>query len=229
MKTLKESLLDNIEDNLAGGEDIAMRLHILKQLRDPNLYYVNQHWSDDELFYIFKNRGRWLVDVKDYITCFCNENGELTDGSFSFNSIKRHFTIGSNDVHSMTPIDCTCKSLKYGPTVVYGDLYITGCPKLKDLKDCPRHVGGEVAINNTGITTLKYFPSTCENVRVVNNKDLKTLKDAKRCNIKKQINIMHNGAEITSDIIRDSKMNVVMDSSYAYQGDDSMLAKLYKG
>ena len=40
---------------------------------------------------------------------------------------------------------------------------------------------------------------------------------------------MHNGADITSDMIKDSKMNVVMSSSYAYQGDDSMLAKLYKG
>jgi hypothetical protein len=124
MKTLHESILADMEDTLNVGDDEVMRLHILKQLRDPNLYYVNQYRSDDELFYIFKNRGRWLVDVKDYITCFCNEDGELTDGSFKFNCIQRNFTIGSNDTHSMKPIDCTCKSLKYGPNAVYGDLYI---------------------------------------------------------------------------------------------------------
>ena len=116
--TLTEGLLGDIEDTIAAGDDAAMKLHILKQLRNSELYYTNTYISDDKLFNIFKNRGKWKVDVNGYITCFCTEDGYLTDGSFSFNSVKE-LTIFEDDEQM-----CKCKSLKYGPSIIYGDLYI---------------------------------------------------------------------------------------------------------
>ena len=220
MKTLYEGILGDMEDTLKSGDDAVMMLHILEQLHDLNLYYYNPYLSDDKIFDIYKNSGRWIVDVKGTITCYCTKDGELTDGTFKFGCIDGSFNVFREDGE-----DCPCTSFKYGPTTVYGDLYITGCPKLKYLKGCPRIVFGDITINKTGLTTLKYFPITCNHLYLVKNKDLNTTKGARRCDIKNNITAIKNG--FVSDIEVFKEIGWIKNYNAVHVFDDSTLAKYY--
>lgn len=217
---INEGILGNADDVLSQGDDEVMKLHILEQLHDLNLYYYNPYLSDDKIFNIFKNRGRWIVDVKGAITCYCTKDGELTDGTFKFGSIDGSFNVFREDDE-----DCPCTSFKYRPTTVYGDLYITKCPKLKDLKGCPRIVFGDLTINKTGLTTLKYFPITCKHLYLIENKDLKTTKGARRCDIKGCITAVKNG--FTSDIEVFKEIGWLKNYNAVHTFDNSALAKCY--
>ena len=54
MKHLYESILDDIDDTLKQGDDDVMRLHILDQLQNEDLYWYNKLIPIDKAFRIHK-------------------------------------------------------------------------------------------------------------------------------------------------------------------------------
>lgn len=188
MKNLYESILDDIDDALAKGDDDVMRQHILDQLHNENLYWYNKLMPDDRSFRIYKKGNKWIVDLKVNFACYGTEDGYLTDGTFEFGVAAVSFTIANKNIGKPLNI----KSLKYGPTLVNHNLSIMDCPKLKNLRYCPKKVMENIVIGNTGITTLKYFPEYCDFAEIVYNKNLKEF-DAKNITLKSGIRIYKNG------------------------------------
>lgn len=202
MKTLKESLLGDIEANMTKGKEVEediIKEQILNFILTSRVYEYNNFTASDKLFKIYKKRNKWYVDVKSYITCYCTEDGHITDGTFSFGTVKGNFIVTSKDDNTQ----CPCISLNGCPERVEGAFYVMNSPNLKDLKGCPKNVFYEVSIQNTGITTLKYFPVNATTVTITDNKDLKTLNKAGRCYIDTQIQIWNNGVPFTKgDIVK---------------------------
>jgi hypothetical protein len=228
MKTLKESLLSDIESNLSLGDDEVAKMHILGELHNKDKYYYDRRSNnDDKYFNIFKHHNKWIVDVNGFITCYCPD-GYVTDGSFEFGSIQRDFMICAVDDGD----PCNCTSLRYGPKIVYGGYTIDACKELKDLKYCPTQVVDEVLVRDTGITTLKYFPKSCYAAKIVNNKNLKSLKGAKHCSVKRQILIVGNGIDTTKDMLMNMSWKVTdiisVNASREYVSDDSELGTIFK-
>lgn len=188
MKKLYESILADIEDTLKLGDDDVMRLHILDQLQNEDLYGYNKLIPIDKAFRIHKKGNKWIVDLNVNFTCHGTEDGYLTDGSFEFGVAAASFSIANKIIGKQINI----KSLKYGPTLVNHDLNIMDCPKLKNLRYCPKKVMGTIVIVDTGITTLKYFPEYCDYAEIIHNTNLKEF-DAKDVTIKSGIKIYKNG------------------------------------
>lgn len=218
MKTLKESILDDIDVQMQQGDEWAETQPILDLLHNPKWFTISSHTSDEDYFEIRKHRGMWTVDVKSkglYIICHCPE-GYITDGSFRFGSADAMFCIAAQDDDEK----CKCKSLKYGPTAAK-DLQIADCPDLKDLKDCPRNVYQELFINNCGINTLKYLPVVAyDKVTIKGNKELKSLNKAKKITTK-NVYFANNGFECTNDMIKQ-----IWNVSGSIIADDSPYVKL---
>lgn len=232
MRTLKESILSDIESNLSLGndkvEEYAAKMHILEELHDPKKYYYDKSQDDDKYFNIFKHRNKWVVDVNGFITCYCPD-GYVTDGSFEFGTIQRDFMICSeNDGNP-----CNCKSLQYGPKIVYGCYTIDTCKDLKDLKYCPIQVVDEVLVRESGITTLKYFPRSCYAAKIIKNKNLKSLKGTKPCSVKRQIFIVDNGIDTTKDMLMNMGWRITdalgASASSVFISDDSDMGKIFNG
>lgn len=230
MKTLKESILSDIESNLSLSdkdvEEYAAKAHILEELHDPKKYYYDKNRGDEKYFNIYKNRNRWIVDVNGFITCYCPD-GYVTDGSFEFGAIQKDFMICAEDDGD----PCNCKSLQYGPKIVYGCYTIDACKDLKDLRYCPVHVYDEILIRDTGITTLKYFPKNCYAAKIINNKNLKSIKGAKPCSVKRQIFIINNGIDTTLDMLTNMGWRITdalgSSTSNVFISDDSEMGKIF--
>lgn len=201
MKTLKESLLSDIETNMAKGkeaEEDIIKEQILNFILTSGVYEYNNFTASDKLFNIYKKRNKWYVDVNSYITCYCTEDGHITDGTFSFGTVKGDFVVTNKNGNTQ----CPCVSLNGCPEIVKGSFYIMNSPNLKDLKGCPKNVFYEILIQKTGITTLKYFPVTATTVTIIDNKELKTLNKAGRCYIETLVKIYNNGIPFTKgDIV----------------------------
>ena len=188
MKTLKESILADIDDTLKQGDDEIMRQHILDRLQNKDLYWYNRIIPDDKSFRIYKKGKKWIVDLKVNFACYGTEDGYLTDGTFEFGVAAASFTIANKNIGKPLNI----KSLKYGPTLVNHNFSIMDCPKLKNLRYCPKKVMENIVIGDTGITTLKYFPEYCDFAEIVHNTNLKEF-DAKDITLKSGIRIYKNG------------------------------------
>lgn len=227
---IDEGVLGDVDDILQQGDDEVAREHIIAQLTNPNLYYINRHTQFDKVFNIYKKRGKWIVDVNGFITCFCTEDGYITDGTYEFGTVSGPFSVTNND--DVCEDKCRCKSLQYGPTMCKSDWTIENCPDLKDLKHCPKMVHGTASVTNTGIETVKYFPTYCEVAQFIGNDNLTTLKGAKRCTVARQIYFMCNGADITTDMIRNMPWQCNgADNGKIYNaiiGDDNHIAMNYK-
>lgn len=221
MKSLYESILDNTEDVMNRFDDDFEKIHILKLLRNPEWFTIsNNAMNNDACFDIRKHRGQWVVDVKReaiYIVSHCPE-GYITDGSFRFGSCEVSFTI----TPKVDGTVCRCKSLKYSPTVSR-DFQVDTCPDLKDFKDCPRHVYDSLFISNTGITSLKYLPISANDAAIKGNKDLKSLKGAKKMTVDHHVVFYHNGFECTEQMIKD-----IWNVKGLIYDDNSYLAKMQK-
>lgn len=201
MKTLKESILADMDDVLQQGDDESMKIHILNQLHNKKLYCYNEFMSDNQAFRINKKGNKWIVDLKTSITCFGTENGYVTDGTFSFGLAAANFTIMPIDRNT----DCNIKSLKYGPTLVNGIYSIHELPKLKNLKYCPVKIMGDVTIGYTGINTLKYCPEFIKYLEIVGNKKLKTF-DIPKVTVEDGCRLFNNGFISTEDHLTNSKI-----------------------
>lgn len=208
MKHLYESILDDIDDALVKGDDDVMRQHILDQLQNEDLYWYNKLIPIDKAFRIHKKGKKWIVDLKVNFTCYGTEDGYLTDGSFEFGVAASSFSLINKNIGKPLNI----KSLKYGPTLVNHNLSIMDCPKLKNLRYCPKKVMENIVIGDTGITTLKYFPEYCDFAEIVHNTNLKEF-DAKGITLKSGIRIYENG--FNSKLLKnnfDHKCNFICDS-----------------
>ena len=206
MKTLYESILTDIEDTIKQGDDIVAKKHILDQLHDIELYEYDEWTDDEEAFNIYKKDNKWFVDTKIPFICRCNNKGQITDGTFSFGTAFDDFVISRYDK------PCPLKTLKHCPTEMRGvsQLEINWCPNLKDLKHCPDSVNS-IVINETGITTLKYFPKQCNVAIILNNKDLKSLSDTKPCKIYSLLKFSKNGILTDKNTLNILKWKIVGD------------------
>lgn len=201
MKSLYESILDDIDVSIEKGQDIAEEHHILKLLKNPDWFTMSQYNDIEKCIRMRKHRNEWVVDVVSgpYIICHCPE-GYITDGSFRFGSVSPSFTIAAKNDEDQ----CKCKSLEYGPSVTVRDFQVYRCPDLKDLKNCPRHVYTEMYISETGITTLKYLPISAKTLSIKQNKNLKSLKGAKKITVDGNVYFAHNGFDCTEQMIKDA-------------------------
>ena len=214
MKTLKESLLDDIDNTLKTGDDELAKEHIYNLLRDEkwfNFGALGIHFLGNsiEKLVILKKKGKkWLVDVRHSIECYC-PNGYITDGSFEFDIIGKDFIISENAQKRL-------KSLKYGPKLVNWGYCIMDCPKLKNLKYCPEKVVDKMVIGYTGINTLKYFPEYCGFAEIIGNKNLKDLKDTTNAAIINGARITLNGFSSSESDMDDCKWRFNSNAHFIY-------------
>lgn len=140
MKTLKESILDNMEDVIDRG-DTDTRESVKKFLWDNyhGSYIIPMKPNSNGLFEITFTK-RMAVKNKDIL--------ELTNGLFIFGDCKGEF-------------DCShcinLTSLKGSPRSI-GTFNCSYCPKLTSLKDGPEQVYNTYYCNNCGLTSLKGSP-----------------------------------------------------------------------
>lgn len=216
MKTLKESLLDNIDNTLKSGADDldeVAKEHIYKLLANEEWFEVgffSRSYDSIKKKVILRKKGKkWIVDVEGSISCFCPE-GYITDGSFEFDNVSGDFKIIRKSQSGI----CNCKSLKYGPKSVGNNLRIVDCPKLKNLKYCPVKVRDSITIGYTGIETLKYFPEYSMFVEILGNKNLKNIDSTNNVNIKDGVRIINNGFKSTIKDIENCKWKIINKNPY---------------
>lgn len=140
MKTLKESLLNDIEATLDKGN-----IHIkktIKQFLDTN-------------YRVITNNGKFIVSAKPDKDGLYNvsSNGsvciwhydleELTNGLFKFTNIRGSFNLGGSK---------SLKTLKNGPISVLGEFNISRCTSLESLEYCPHSVAGDFVCFGTKFT-----------------------------------------------------------------------------
>lgn len=215
MKSLKESLLSDMEETLSKGDDEIAKEHIYRLLDNKEWFSFGigikgyDHIKNKVILH--KKGKKWIVDVKRNITCYC-PNGYITDGSFEFNTIGRDFIITNKE---STGNICNCKSLKYGPKLVNNHFCIYYCPNLKNLKYCPEKVMDSIVIGYTGIETLKYFPEYSVFVELVGNKNIKNLNDTTDdVFIQDGIRIINNGFKSSMKDLKNCKWKFIKDYSY---------------
>ena len=161
MKTLKESILDDMDDVMtAGDEDI--RKAVEKFLWD-NYYgsYIIPKKPNKDGIYEISIKNRIAVKNKD-IT-------ELTNGLFIFKDCKHEFDC--SNCHNLT-------SLKGSPRTT-GQFSCSYCPKLTSLKYGPEEVYNTYYCNNCGLTSLEGSPKINYGFNCSGN-PLKNLKGASK-------------------------------------------------
>lgn len=211
MKTLKESILTDMDDIINKGDDDIAKAHILEQLHDRTLYWYSKAIPDDKAFIIKKKDNKWIVNLKINFTCYGTKEGYVTDGSFSFGVAAKDFIImggGENNIGK-----CNIKSLKYGPNLINGQYCIIDCVKLKNLNYCPKKVMDNIVIADTNINTLKYFPEYAKFVEIMHNKNIKEF-DICPTSIKEGIRLQNNGFKSNRNTISDSKINFLSSNPF---------------
>ena len=161
MKTLKESLLSNIDDTLNQG-DSNCREAVKKFLWDNynGSYTIPMKPNKDGIFEItFKTR---MAVINKDIT-------ELTNGLFMFGDCKGEFDC--SHCHNLT-------SLKGSPRTL-DTFNCSFCPKLTSLKDGPEKVYNTYYCNNCGLTSLEGSPQINYGFNCCGN-PLKNLKGASK-------------------------------------------------
>lgn len=147
MKSLKESILDDMENSLENG-NIAMIMKFLKE----------NYTGIDKVVISEKPNKQGLYEVKSKDGITLNPNAEaITDGTFTWTKVRGYFIItdglnlkckdltgcpkevkGAFKLYNLPQLE----SLKGGPDIVGGYLSLFKCPKLKSLEHCPKKIGG---------------------------------------------------------------------------------------
>lgn len=199
---IDEGILDDIDTNIEQG-DIDLEnenvKHIKELLSNKNIYVIYRTFTSNEPLYTITKKGnKYIVDTNDYVNVtYYGGFKTITDGSFEFGNIGGYFSINA-------PGTTNFSSFKYGPHTVNGDCSIFFSSKLKDLKYCPKIVGNDFYVGETGITTLKYFPEKIGGtVFIVDNKQLNSLKDAGKSKIDSYVKIKGNGVSDASGSLKD--------------------------
>ena len=212
------SLLSNVEDTLARGEDDIMLAEIERKLQNDNIYYFHYSKVNQKPYAIKKVRGKWIVDALGDLTVYgVADNGCITDGTFSFGTVNGNYIISMPESGGDK-----LKSLQYGPTEVRDDFDIYYGGDLKDLQYCPNTVHGWVNVSGTHITTLKYFPSFVEgNVNIRDNKELKSVKDLRKCRVNGYLIFKNNGISGPSVITNfANKWNILYSRANIIEGQE---------
>lgn len=140
MKTLKESLLNDIESTLDKGNTNIRK--VIKQFLDTNYkvtnfkgkFTVSAKPDKDGLYNVSSNGSVYLMH---------NDLEELTNGMFKFTNIRGSFNISGSK---------SLKTLKNGPISVLGEFNISRCTSLDSLDYCPRTVAGDFTCFGTKFT-----------------------------------------------------------------------------
>ena len=222
MKTIIElyegSLLSDVEDTLARGEDDIMLSEIERKLQNDDIYYFHYSRVNQKPYAIKKVRGKWVVDALGDLTVYgAADNGCVTDGTFSFGTVNGNYIISMGESGG-----AKLKSLQYGPTEVRDDFDIYYGGDLKDLQYCPKTVHGWVNVSGTHITTLKYFPSFIGgNVNIRDNKELKSVKDLRKCRVNGYLIFKDNGISGPSVITNfANKWNILFSHANVIEGQE---------
>lgn len=214
----EDSLLADVEDTLARGEDDIMRTEIERKLQNDSIYYFHYSKVNQKPYTIKKVRGKWVVDALGDLTVYgVADNGCVTDGTFSFG------TVNGNYIISMPASGGDkLKSLQYGPIEVRDDFDIYYGGGLKDLHYCPKTVHGWVNVSGTQITTLKYFPSFVGgNACIRDNKELKSVKDLRKCKVDGYLIFKGNGISGPSVITNfANKWNILFSQANVIEGQE---------
>ena len=212
------SLLADVEDTLARGEDDIMLAEIERKLQNDHIYYFHYSKVNQKPYAIKKVRGKWVVDALGDLTVYgVADNGCITDGTFSFGVINGNYIISMPESS-----EAKLKSLQYGPTEVRDDFDIYYGGDLKDLQYCPKTVHGWVNVSGTNITTLKYFPSFVGgNVNIRDNKELKSVKDLRKCRVNGYLIFKENGISGPSVITNfANKWNILFNQANVIEGQE---------
>ena len=197
-----------------------MLAEIERKLQNDNIYYFHYSKVNQKPYAIKKVRGKWVVDALGDLTVYgVADNGCVTDGTFSFG------TVNGNYIISMPQSDgAKLKSLQYGPTEVRDDFDIYYGGDLKDIQYCPSTVHGWVNVSGTHITTLKYFPSFVGgNVSIRYNKELKSVKDLRKCRVNGYLIFKDNGISGPSVITNfANKWNILFNHANVIEGQEMM-------
>jgi hypothetical protein len=212
------SLLADVEDTLARGEDDIMLAEIERKLQNDHIYYFHYSKVNQKPYAIKKVRGKWVVDALGDLTVYgVADNGCVTDGTFSFGLVNGNYIISMPESGG-----AKLKSLQYGPTEVRDDFDIYYGGDLKDLQYCPKTVHGWVNVSGTNITTLKYFPSFVGgNVNIRDNKELKSVKDLRKCRVNGYLIFKDNGVSGPSVITNfANKWNILFSQANVIEGQE---------
>lgn len=214
----ESSILADVENTLARGEDDIMLVEIERKLQNDNIYYFHYSKVNQKPYAIKKVRGKWVVDALGDLTVYgVADNGCVTDGTFSFGTVNGNYIISMPESGG-----AKLKSLQYGPTEVRDDFDIYYGGDLKDLQYCPKTVHGWVNVSGTNITTLKYFPSFVGgNVNIRDNKELKSVKDLRNCRVNGYLIFKDNGISGPSVITNfANKWNILFSHANVIEGQE---------
>jgi hypothetical protein len=220
MITLRESLLGNTREKVAGISDIVQITEIRDKLVNSGWYGFGKEDEQMDIFKIYKKNGKWFVDVDCGMNCYGTPDGGMTDGTFRFGTVNGYMRLTSAPSDSRM---CQIRSLKYGPQEVKGNFEIWENEHIKDLKDCPKYVHEGIIVYGTPITTLKYFPIFVGgSVMIHNCRDLKKLTDTKDCEIRGMtVEFKGNGFVSNELSFRDLNWNIRC-GSRGYRFDKSI-------
>lgn len=148
MKTLYESLLDDIEDTIKDGDKKAEEYSI-RNFIEKN-YEIVPVTNFDSLnpIEITNVNDIYEVTINGRLNLKNKSLKKLTDDTFRFKYVSSIFDISDSNI----------ETLKNGPEIV-DSFYAANCTKLKSLQHCPKCVDYIFKISGcTGLNNLKYMP-----------------------------------------------------------------------
>ena len=180
MKSLKESIFDDVED-IASDDTV-----LIEQFLKDN-YIIEGTYKIDASYTINDN----VVDVKGHVIVKNEKIESLTNGLFRFGTVNGNFyctgcpklkTLEGAPKKVNEDFDCSrCKNLKSlegGPEMVSRNFDCSDCPNLASLKGSPMKVGGDFDCGwCESLTSLKggpgkvtgdFYCRNCKNLKITN-------------------------------------------------------------
>lgn len=175
MKTLKESILADIEDTIKSGDATADYLAAMEAVnKDYRLY---KKYKSSISIVGKTESGKLLIDGKGKIE-FTNKSAtSIVNDVFEWNEIDGEFLVYNKNITSLEGFPrkvynkdlnrCAIninqckklKTLKGAPNVVFGAFYCMGCDSLESLEGAPEKVCGEFNCRYcNSLKTLKGAP-----------------------------------------------------------------------
>lgn len=162
MKTLKESLLSDIEDTLSAGDIEVPRAEVLEYLEDNyrGKWIVSKKPDKD---------GKFIVSSRGEVHHKGNSN-RLTNDMFKWGKVKKfvikfpyHLESLEGCPREVTEFQCIrterLKTLEGGPEICKGDYLIQHSNSLESLKGAPKKIGGNFNCQNCcKLTSLEGGP-----------------------------------------------------------------------
>ena len=205
MKTLYESILADMEDQLVAGDHEVDKKTIESFIAYNYTLYNGQIWWDKKT-----DDGKYIVNSTGYLKTSKKRLTKLTNDLFVWGTVREFSCAGSKYLETLegaptevirsfdcskctklknligapktvggvfSAVSCTnLISLEGAPTLVKDTFTIDDCRKLKSLDYFPKRVEGGIYISNTGITSLNGLPEAVDGNLGVWGTDITTLK-----------------------------------------------------